>query len=601
MQKQRITTGLLAAAIFMAGCLIPVRARAVTAPNGKVRESGDALTRFQEVTKPRRLIRRKPGFMSPSRPHTQVSREAQAPVAAGNSPAVEVALLKEQVAIQREQIDQLRTALDEQRALLERTIQSLQAGQPSQTSQAANLGQVASLRPIIPSGSAGTAIDASTSPLPVSAAPVPATQAEIQQYTSKVDELGKKMDGALKNLAGFKFSGDFRYRADVQARSGNKFAGPLQSLRSRYRLRFNIDKEVDPRFNFHLQLSTGPLNNGLTNDQDFGGTVAKHPFSIAEAYVDYHPHKSFSLRGGRLEEIFADNSRFLWDDDVRFNGFQQVVQLPMDSKVLGVKSVEFRAAEYILTNPNIVLLSSSSPFVSAGYQPGQKVRDANLFHPGVVVKGELGSRWSHQFISDIQIYRNPDQIQLSSVPAGFPVVVSNALGIALSGPMTGTGNATTTPGGAIYNAPNFQVVRMAYRLERQGWTLGRRAMPLWLDFQATRNTGASKLRDALMVSANVGSVKGFGDMRFLYQFAIKDANSLISQFTDDELGIGTGVNIATNAVRFDLGLTRFLQWQNLFFIQEPRRPSNPAEQFFVPLQRGANTTFRYLGQLAFSF
>ena len=91
------------------------------------------------------------------------------------------------------------------------------------------------------------------------------------------------------------------------------------------------------------------------------------------------------------------------------------------------------------------------------------------------------------------------------------------------------------------------------------------------------------------------------DVRFRYQFAIKDANALISQFTDDDLGTGSGVNIAVHALRVDLGLTRFLQWQNLLFIQTERRASNPAEQFFVPLQRGAHVTYRYLGQLAFSF
>jgi hypothetical protein len=104
-----------------------------------------------------------------------------------------------------------------------------------------------------------------------------------------------------------------------------------------------------------------------------------------------------------------------------------------------------------------------------------------------------------------------------------------------------------------------------------------------------------------MGSVNLGSVKRFGDMRFLYQYAIKDANSLISQFTDDDLGTGTGVNIAVHAVRWDLGLTRFLSWQNLVFVQHERRPNNPADQFFVPLQRGANATYRYLGQLAFIF
>jgi hypothetical protein len=56
-----------------------------------------------------------------------------------------------------------------------------------------------------------------------------------------------------------------------------------------------------------------------------------------------------------------------------------------------------------------------------------------------------------------------------------------------------------------------------------------------------------------------------------------------------------------HAARFDLGLTKALQWQNLLFIQNERRASNPAMQFFVPVSRGAGTTFRYLGQLALTF
>lgn len=331
------------------------------------------------------------------------------------------------------------------------------------------------------------------------------------------------------------------------------------------------------------------------------GTVAKHPFSIAEASITFRPNVHLALRGGRMVEVFADNMRFLWDDDVRFNGFEQAMVFPVSPGFLGLKRVELRAAEYLLSNPNIAILSPSSPFVKGGFQPGRKVRDAMLFHPGFILTGNLGSTWTHQITGDIQIYRYPNQIQLASTLEGSPVLVSNALGLALSGLMGGTGNATTTPGGAVYAARNFQIMRLVYRLERKGLTIFDRELPAWFDFQLSRNLGTSKLRDAFMASANLGAIKEAGDVRFLYQFAIKDANALISQFTDDDLGTGTGVNIAVHAVRFDLGLTRFLQWQNLLFIQTERRPSNPAAQFFVPLQRGANTTFRYLGQLAFSF
>ncbi len=426
------------------------------------------------------------------------------------------------------------------------------------------------------------------------------TGAPVQGSAVKKGEPASQLEDLRKSLGGFRFSGDFRYRFDIQARSGNATAGPLQNVRSRYRLRLNVDKSIDRRFDFHVQLSTAPFNNGITNDQDMAGTIAKHPFSIAEAYVDFHPNSRLALRGGRMEEVFADGMRFLWDDDVRFNGFQQIVTVPFGSGVLGLNKVEFRAGEYFLSNPNVPVLAASSPFVSAGFPVGKKVRDANLFHPGFILSGNWGDGWKHRFTGDVQLYRNANQILLASVASGFPVLVSNALGVALAGPMTGTGNATATPGGAMYATGHFQVARLAYRLEKAA-KIGRREMPAWVDFQASRNVGAGMLRDAFAASANLGAVRNLGDVRFLYQYILKDANSLISQFTDDDLGTGTGVNIAVHALRFDLGLTRFLQWQNLFFIQNARRASDPAAHFFVPVPRGASTTYRYLGQLAFSF
>jgi hypothetical protein len=436
-------------------------------------------------------------------------------------------------------------------------------------------------------------------------APVQTPQDAQTAQTVSAAELAKKTDALSKGLGGFQFSGDFRYRFDLQARSANSVAPALQNARGRYRVRFNIDKGIDsatdPKVRFHLQLSTGPYNVGTTNDQDFGAMSAKHPFSVAEAYIQYNPTPRIALRGGRSEEVFADNMRFLWDDDVRFNGFHQIVNLPVSNGPLGITSVEFRAGEYILSNPNVAVLPANSPYAAAGYSAGAKVRDAALFHPGVIVKGGLGPRWSHLVQADISLYRNANQIQLASTAAGYPVVLSNALGLQLSGPLSASGNATTTPGGAVFSAPRYQIAHVAYRLERKAVRLGSREMPLWFDFQGSRNVGTSRLRDAVMASANLGSIRRFGDVRFLYQFAIKDANSLISQFTDDDLGTGSGVNIAVHAIRFDLGLSRFLQWQNLLFYQTERRGNDAAQRFFVPLQRGANPTFRFLGQLAFTF
>ncbi len=477
--------------------------------------------------------------------------------AAGSDPAreTEIAQLRRQIAEQQTQIESLRALLEQQARVVER----LAATEPKQAAVSTSEQKLIDTRQ-------------------------PATPAE-----------------APKAISGFQFSGDFRLRADLQARSGNDVAGPLQNARARYRVRLNVDKAVDPRTSFHLQLSTGPFNNALTNDQDMAGGVAKSPFSISEAWIDFRPNRYVALRGGRMEEVFADNTRFLWDDDVRFNGFQQTLRIPLGPNPLGVTSVELRAGEYILTNPAVYVLAPNSPFVAAGYEPGRKVRDANLFHPGATMRGRLSSAWDHQFTGDFQFYRNPNQIQLASTAAGYGALINPAIGLNLSGAMGATGNATTAPGGAVYFAPNYRIAHFGYRLERRGVLLGGREFPAWVDFQGSRNLGAWPARDAFMISGNFGSVKQAGDMRFLYQFAVKDANSLISQFTDDDLGTGSGVNIAVHAFRMDLGLSRHVQLQNLLFVQHQRRSSDPAQGFFVPLGRGANPTLRYLGQLAFSF
>src|SRR6266496_4958622 len=154
-----------------------------------------------------------------------------------------------------------------------------------------------------------------------------------------VDQRLKKLEDRVLQVGPFKFSGDFRLRADGILRSASKAPDPplahAQNVRARYRLRLNFDTDVNPVLSFHGQLATGPVNNELTLDQDFSSTTARHPFFLSEAWIDYHPRKSLQLQAGRVQEVFADNSRFLFDDDVRFNGFNEkyiwsLKQKPLD-------------------------------------------------------------------------------------------------------------------------------------------------------------------------------------------------------------------------------------------------------------------------------
>jgi hypothetical protein len=426
---------------------------------------------------------------------------------------------------------------------------------------------------------------------------------------SPVEDRVKKLEEQVRRIGPFRFSGDFRLRFDGIFRRAepNPPAGfaaltHQQNARMRYRLRLNFDTDIDPKLSFHGQLATGPINNALTMDQDFGSTTARHPFFISEAWIDYHPNKAVQLQGGRLQEVFADNSRFLFDDDVRFNGFNEKYTFTFKRNGLKVSSLELRAGQYILSNPNVAIVTPGSPLAQAGAVIGSTGRSSNLFHQGLLLNQKFNDRWSSQFGGDVQLYRNPNQIQLASTANGVALIVQNGLGIALSGPLTGTGNATTTSGGAIYTAPSFKIARLTYRVNWAGFKSGARVYPVTFNLQASRNVGIGlNERDAFLTALQIGKPTNRGDMAFLYVFSIKGANALISQLTDDDLGTGSGVNIRAHHFRFDYALSRKVTWQSLLYIQNELRNSGQFPNFFVPLNAFTPRQYRVQEQIVFSF
>jgi len=433
----------------------------------------------------------------------------------------------------------------------------------------------------------------------------PAT--EIQ--TPTLEDRVKNVESKVLAIGPFRLSGDFRLRFDGVFRKADStppagFAAIThqQNARMRYRVRLNLDTDIDSRLSFHGQLSTGQVNNPLTSDQDFGSTTAHAPFFISEAWIDFHPNKATQFQAGRVQEIFADNSRFLFDDDIRFNGFNEKYNLTFKRNGLKVSSLEFRAGQYILSNPNVAIVTAGSPLAQAGAILGSTGRSSNLFHQGLLLNQKFNDRWSSQFGGDLQLYRNPNQIQLASTANGVALIVQNGLGLALSGPLSGTGNATTTPGGAIYTARNFQIARLTYRLNWAGFKTGGRTYPVAFNVQAARNVGVGiRERDAFLGSLQIGKVAGRGDMAFLYVYSNKGANSIISQVTDDDLGTGSGVNIRTNHFRFDYGIAKKVTLQSLIYVQTELRNSGDFPNFFVPLNAFTPRQYRLQEQIVFSF
>jgi hypothetical protein len=287
---------------------------------------------------------------------------------------------------------------------------------------------------------------------------------------------------------------------------------------------------------------------------------------------------------------------------LRFNGFNERYVANFKPNSAYLSSLELRAGQYVFSNPSVAVIAPNSPLARAGDIVGTTARSSMLFHQGFLANQTFNKRWNSQVGADIQLFRHPNHIQLASTQEGLVLLVQPGLGIALSGPLAGTGNATTTPGGAMYTAPGFQVLRLTYRLNYAGFTRGEHAYPITFNVQVARNvaTGLNE-RDAMLAAMQIGRITKRGDTSFLYVFSIKGANSLISQLTDDDLGTGTGVNIRTNHIRFEYGISRKVTFQTLLYVQNSLRRSGQYPNFFVPVGDFAPLTYRVQPQLVFSF
>ena len=523
-----------------------------------------------------------------------------APVVRGqetaNAPARTTTASEESFVVER--VRQLEAELEKQNSKLDQLQRTINQQQLALQALLERLNPEKSTRETVVSTPASVNVSDSNSTL--------AADSSSEPQPSAIEQRLAKVEGQVMRIGPFKLSGDFRLRFDGTFRGSSKAPDPpldhVQNARARYRLRLNFDADLYPNLSFHGQLATGPLNNQLSTNQDFTSLTVRHPFSISEAWMEYRPTKSVTLQGGRVQDVFADNSRFLFDDDIRFNGFNEKYVANLKSNGAYVSSVELRAGQYILTTPNVAVITPGSPLARAGEVVGTTGRSATMFHQGILVNQTFNKKWADQFGGDVQIYQHPNQIQLASANDGLVLLVQPGIGIALSGPLPGTGNATTTPGGSIYTAPGFKIARLTYRLNYSGWKVGDHTYPLMFNVQAARNvaTGLNE-RDSILTALQLGRIPKKGDASFLYVFTIKGANSLISQVTDDDLGTGTGVNIRTNHFRFEYGIARKVTLQSLFFIQNSIRSSGKYPNFFVPLSAFTPRTYRIQQQIAFTF
>ena len=407
------------------------------------------------------------------------------------------------------------------------------------------------------------------------------------------------------------FDGEFRLYFDSLTRPAGAGAPRVSNIRGRYLLHLDFDAALRKSLSVHAQLSTAPLNNPLTDIQDFGGGVSKNPFFLSQAYVDFHPNEFVHLQGGRVDSPFSDRSRFLFDQDTRFDGTSEVLRLPLHNAPARIAEISFSAGQYTFSDPNFPVITPGTPslaanatpsqaFLAAGAQPGTQPRSSQLFQQGLLVRQQTTDALSNEIAADVQLYRNPNQLRLMSTPGGL-FLFGTTLGITPSSPVPSASNATTTPGGAAFTAPGYRIGHASYTLAHRAAPFFNYSMPVAVNLQWARNFEPVSDRNAWAAIVTAGRSKETGDVRMIYGFYRKEANSLIGELTENDIAIGGNVNMHAHVLRAEYTITRGVVFANNLIWTKWLKDSNPGANFFVPLGRLTPLQLRYQGMLIFRF
>jgi hypothetical protein len=121
----------------------------------------------------------------------------------------------------------------------------------------------------------------------------------------------------LENLY---LSGDFRlrYRYSVIA--------DQERHRNAVRLRINASLLLHNTVQFAFGLGSGQ-QSGRSAMQTFNDYFSSKPIWIDHAYINWTPIQSLSLYGGKMKNPLFSPSNYLWDSDLRFEGFAATYQL----------------------------------------------------------------------------------------------------------------------------------------------------------------------------------------------------------------------------------------------------------------------------------
>jgi Putative porin len=285
-------------------------------------------------------------------PPASAAEAANGKAATPDPVAVELKELKETVEAQTKQFNAHSQELESEREALRNELDAI-----------AKLEAKLGVTPDSVLGSAAPAADAAvSSPSVSSGIGPPDPQAQTPQDLS--NRIGN-LEERLKTFGPFSFTGDIRLRDEPF------FGGPAnQSLdqnRERFRLRFNVNAQLNPDFGGGFSLASGDINDPTTTNQTVTGFYSRKTIAIDKAFVDYTPHEVhfLTLIGGKFAYPWY-NTELTWDKDLNPEGAAETLAFDLHS-VPVLKKIALVGFQLPFTQVAGVSLTNQSLVTSAVY------------------------------------------------------------------------------------------------------------------------------------------------------------------------------------------------------------------------------------------
>jgi len=544
---------MLASSIVLAGWLMVGSSWGADTPAGEVKGSADAGTHKQKhISKETRATP-----LAGAQERSAGGKKVQTDVTTAPAKVDEMALLKEQLAQQQKQIEQLRAALEEQKQLLERTVRSLDSSLRMAGAPGPTLGEVASLRPLIPGSSPRAGVTA----LPGGGRPQGMSDAESELIKGQLEavadsgaqtnlratkletdlkDTSKKADGLGKQLGNFNFSGDLRIRWEPFFQEGN----PVRN-RERVRARLNITGKLTDEISGGISFATGSLDDPISTNQTMTGFFNRKNFAIDRAFITYKPKliKQLALDFGKFKYPWY-RTPLTFDSDLNPEGFAQT--LSFDFKNRGLQNITIVGFELPFNElSGSYKKGTGAPFA---LDPAKPAYDSFIFGGQLQMKFKLSDKAKLSLYAAGVNFNRAEPIALALISGDLKPSLAN------SNTYTYAGDGTTVTGYLYKYAYLDLIGQLDYQLTPK-WPL-----TAFIDFVNNTRGPLGENRRGFWTEVMFGQTKNPKDVQFGYRYIDVGKDAVIGAFNESDVRSGTNVRNHAFLFGYQLHKNTTLQW-----------------------------------------